>query len=434
MATSRLAPPALGWLHLGAEETRRAREVLRRLEHSDDTVDELGFGVFRNGFANQFFPGTNTVMTEVRYLFFIAALYRWIERSLEERASAVPDPLRASREMQDQLRDRLRESYGNSTGHGIIGIRAEHPVRYPSDIYWSSLRQLDFFRLSHDGEADYQRRLVHHHERTRGQAEAEATVEDDTSENWDPHAPYHQKCHDLIDDRGKFVRGLRFELTRDEAAYLRDCYVGSIERPDAPLAGSLLAHLISLKKKVSFSYPWEAPSPPAPLRQPLDDAMRFSALARGATLQYYFWLHRRREERKPPASEADFPALFAIWWKAARPLLSADAFALEGFLERQRASMRAGRRDREFLTGWLAGLRSSGSAATFLSDQATRSLIVAREQHCKPRKARLTFDAYLERGDCEPAANDSPFHLDYRTPIGAKFVNAIVDGLRRGTT
>src|ERR1035437_8917539 len=70
-----LEAPYVGWFHLGAEEARRAGEVLRRLDAVEDSVDELGFGILRDGFAEQFFPGTNTVMTEVRYLMFMAAIY-----------------------------------------------------------------------------------------------------------------------------------------------------------------------------------------------------------------------------------------------------------------------------------------------------------------------------------------------------------------------
>jgi hypothetical protein len=59
----------LGWLDLGEEEQRRAREYLAQFK-ADNTLDELGVGILRDAFADAFFPATNTIMTRTRYLTF----------------------------------------------------------------------------------------------------------------------------------------------------------------------------------------------------------------------------------------------------------------------------------------------------------------------------------------------------------------------------
>src|SRR5882762_5844280 len=104
-----LNPPFVSWLHLSNDETSKAREFLRML-NGEDSVDELGFGILRDGFSEEFFPGTSTIMTEPRYLIFVAAMYRAMERSLEKRKSSITDPAHFSRKMQDQLRDVLSDT------------------------------------------------------------------------------------------------------------------------------------------------------------------------------------------------------------------------------------------------------------------------------------------------------------------------------------
>lgn len=124
MAAPPLSAPLVGWFHLGREEAANARAFLR-LCNGEDSVDELGFGIIRDGFSDQFFPGTNTVMTQARYLIFVAAINRYMEKVLEKRRNAVPNPNDRSRRMQDQLRDVLRATVRGKLGKGVIGISVD---------------------------------------------------------------------------------------------------------------------------------------------------------------------------------------------------------------------------------------------------------------------------------------------------------------------
>ena len=48
--------------------------------HDRGTIDELGFGRIRDGFADLLAPGISTIQTRVRYFLFVP----WIFRRLEE--------------------------------------------------------------------------------------------------------------------------------------------------------------------------------------------------------------------------------------------------------------------------------------------------------------------------------------------------------------
>ena len=63
--------PTLAWLDFNSAERERTQRVLALFEERD-TRDELGLGGIRDSFADHFFPGTSTIQTRLRYLFFIS--------------------------------------------------------------------------------------------------------------------------------------------------------------------------------------------------------------------------------------------------------------------------------------------------------------------------------------------------------------------------
>jgi len=428
-AATKLRAPLVGWFHLGSEEAAGARAFLR-LCNTEDSVDELGFGILRDGFSDQFFPGTSTVMTDVRYLLFVAEIYRFMERSLQKKRSAIPDPTRRSRAMQDQLRDVLKATFGNKHGHGVIGILVNEPERYPSAIYWASLRTLGIFKLAGTSESDYLRGLARHHDLARvdengGDPVAEVAP---SPVNWD-------RCLDqvpsVLNEKGRFPDGVDFELSEPEGRYLRDCYLGPDEatRPANGIHRSLLAHLIERRRKTPFDYPWDVASP-AHLQEAVGDARLFSLLARGATLQYYHWLFSERRARGWATPDADISGWFDDWWVDGRPeLLNWD---LGAFLQRRRQDVRSHRDDARFLERWLQSCKSAQSAPGFLTDVPTRDLIVGRERSCKPKKARLADDKHLKTWKGVPRDSESIYQLNYRARIGSRFVTRIVRAMEAG--
>jgi hypothetical protein len=426
----KLSAPLVGWFHLGSDEASSAREFLR-LCNGEDAVDELGFGILRDGFSDDFFPGTSTVMTETRYLVFVAAICRSMERALERKNAAIADPYRRSRDMQDQLRDVLSETFKNKLGHGVIGISVMQPERYPSAIYWASLRTLGILRWRGGGERDYLRALLRHSDLFRtddnyGDPVAEIVP---PSIHWDRRFPYFEDATAIMDDKGHFRDGLNFDLTRREARYLQDCYLGADggTPPTNGIHKSLLAHQIRTKSKVSFQYPWDL-SPPPDLEATVDDARRFSILARGATLQYYDCLIEQRNTEGWQVPDADIRGWFRTWWEEGRPQLM--EWDLAGFIQRRARYLRASRNDITFLQEWLRHCSTSKSASYFLAKSEVRQLIVQRERVCKPSKARLTHKKHLQSWNRQLPDLQTPYQLAFRADIANVFVQRVVTGLK----
>lgn len=423
-----LNPPIIGWFHLSNDEALRAREFLR-LCNGEEAVDELGFGILRDGFSEEFFPGTSTIMTEPRYLIFVAAIYRAMERALEKRKTAISDPGLHSRKMQDQLRDVLSATVGGARGYGVIGISRKDLQRYPSAIYWPSLRTLGILRLN-GTESEYFARLQKHHELSRidenyGDPVAEAPP---PPTNWDRHFVYYKSGKPIMNAGDHFVDELDFELTGEEARYLRDCFVGvdKVSPTGNGIHKSLLADLVNRRRKFGFTYPWDV-TPPVHLKETVDDARHFSTLVRGITLQYYHWLIEARRRASLAVPEIDMEPRFTLWWNEGRPLLL--EWDEEGFLKRRTKDLRDVRKDATFLRAWLGHCRGALTAKLFLNEPAVRQLIVERERLCKPKKARLTHPKQLQTWDRKLPDFATPYHLDFRSSIGALFVKRIVSGL-----
>jgi len=101
-----------GWLDLNEDDQRRAREYLSKF-NADNTLDELGFGVLRDAFADVFFPATNTIMTRARYLIFLPAMCLLVEK---EKLSGKHAERRLT-----ELENKLRMSLQNEESYGVIG-------------------------------------------------------------------------------------------------------------------------------------------------------------------------------------------------------------------------------------------------------------------------------------------------------------------------
>jgi hypothetical protein len=62
--------PTFAWLDLNAAERERTQCILALFEERE-TRGELGLGAIRDSFADHLFPGTSTIQTRLRYLFFV---------------------------------------------------------------------------------------------------------------------------------------------------------------------------------------------------------------------------------------------------------------------------------------------------------------------------------------------------------------------------
>jgi hypothetical protein len=188
---------------------------------------------------------------------------------------------------------------------------------------------------------------------------------------------------------------------------------------------------LTRKYRKPFHYPWDVPAPTA-LQVDVDDAKRFSALARGATLQYYHYLIEARRAKEWPVPKADVSGSFQAWWGEGRKLLT--EWDIHGFLQRHARDMRTLRGDATFLQNWWRACCNASNALAFLGDERAHRLIVDREKACKPTKARLTYPKHLWTWNRELPGTEVAFQLNYRANIGGLFVRRILEGLHKHPT
>ena len=186
---------SVGWLDLSEEDRRRAEEYLSQF-NEENTVDELGFGILRDAFADVFFPATSTIMTRARYLVFIPALCLVVERE------KLTGP--AAEQRLTELENELRRSLEKQESSGVIGTVAKESLRrYPSSVYWSSLRRLGIFLHPNWGLTYYQAHLADFYAAMKPDEDDDGTshLASAAFENWD------QAFRDLLaDDRSIKIR------------------------------------------------------------------------------------------------------------------------------------------------------------------------------------------------------------------------------------
>jgi len=418
----------VGWLDLGEDDQRRAREYLSQF-NADNTLDELGFGILRDAFADVFFPATNTIMTRTRYLVFIPALCLVIE---QEKLAGNATGRRLT-----ELENTLRESLRKEESLDVIGDRSKEALhRYPSSIYWSALRRLGIFLHPNWGLAYYQAHLAEFHASMNAEKDDDGLSHLNSPErrNWDKDlCDMLADGHSLMIGKGKLPAALSFSLTRHEASYLRARFKALALREGRP---SILSHLLDQRHADSFNYPWEVPHPPS-LTPYVSHARCFSMFTRGATLQYFHLLQHERKIRGIAQPACDLADVFARWWEATRQDLASwqvDEFLIvaAGIDGLRRAN------DAVFIKSWLKLSIEATSARGFLENTEAHALIRHRERTTRPNKSRLHHAEYLQRWkppdlrEIESMTNNPDrlrFGLDYRAWIGSTFVRDIVSGL-----
>ena len=136
------------WLDYDEEETRKARELYAALD--SESVDALGLGSIRDGFANLMFPGTSTIQTRVRYFLLVPYAAQAVARRRP----------RDARQFNGWFRDAEIDTMTalkatTKSGDGVIGaIAGPHTKRLPSDVYWNGMARWGVIRPRQDASAE----------------------------------------------------------------------------------------------------------------------------------------------------------------------------------------------------------------------------------------------------------------------------------------
>ena len=375
---------ALAWIDFDQTDRDRARRIMD-LFKEQDSRDELGLGSIRDALSDLMFPGTSTIQTRLRYMFFVPWLYRMAARSGGRADQA--------RQLEIQLITALLR--GGET-ENVIGSEARDSLkRLPSDVYWAGLLALGI--------------------RTHPGSRAEMLAAGDAPGLWSPGLP--GAPDDLLDKA-------TFRLTAEEGSFLRD-------RLAVSARDSLFNELAQAGDQAASDAVWLHPMRATWSARNIaivDQAERFARVMNGAALLYNLMLAERAaaiqgaEGSRWHDLAADYRARLGTW-QAEAPESLASGWSLAGLWSLTSQTIhRVAPQTMAFVTDWSAFVQRGQSVA---DDAAARALILRRETRLKGPKARLTNDAALARWRGASGAAV----LAYRWPVVQRHLRDLADAV-----
>ena len=383
----------LAWIDFDPEERRRAQTLID-LFKQQEARDELGLGTVRDGLADILFPGTSTIQTRLRYMLFIP----WIYREAQQRKGSQTERIEIARGLEFQISEALQRS-GETTG--VIGIEAGRNLkRLASSVYWAGLQTLGIRTLSG----------------------SQATFLS--------YGPESLKDHDLqlwasgIPDRpDDLFEKADFKLFEKEAAFLRD-------RLAIKARTSLLNELARKEKSIVAEWPWHVAEDTVSdvNRAVLRHAERFSSVMYGASLLYNLLLAIRSGERPNAKTHANANVLQNDYsvrienWQNELEHLALKEWELDdlyGLIGTTTHKLTVSSKD--FIRHWVDLVRTEPASLT--TNPRAIDLLKQREHGLKRMKARLLYDAPLERWS--GAAGDA--RLDFRWRTASKYLEELTD-------
>lgn len=248
----------LGWIDFSKEDKSNALNVINSLKDKG-VLDELGFGVLRQAFADYFFPGTSTIQTRAKYFLIIPyELQDFIRIGHSPKSDAAGFIKRAQ-----ELIDWSERTVGHTLikhcstdpqASGIIGARSiagkSWVERPPISIYWNGLRTYRFFRNDNPNFTYYDF-LTAIYNLERNKAAARSSENEDKDDKNDSDAGNYSKKSPLIKldiYKKGWDKEVDIELTKYEALFLKSKIISSV--PDSMMA-LLLKQNIDLEKCIT---------------------------------------------------------------------------------------------------------------------------------------------------------------------------------------
>ena len=399
------------WLDFRTEDLLLARDFIRSMQQ-EGVIDELGFLALQGRFSDLLHPATTTLMRSARYFYFVAGIYRALERE-GVRTSQISHLAR-------QKQDELRAVLADKESVGVIGQEVGIDVQQlPALIYWSGLRKLGMF-TSNLSESVYQEQFDDIRRSRKGYQDDDKTAQGPEGvQYWSADLPPAK----FLEADGRIRPGETFKLTKPEALDLN-------RRFTSHFPNSLLSHMLT-HRLIGVEHPWNCPKLSGDLAEWLEHAKSLSLLVRGATLVYYALLIEERDRLGIQQATNVVQPLFEQWWAEARSPLQNWRTSAFVTVPTVASALRTGSRgDRWFIDGWLARCAAASTAGSLLSDEKARDLVRERERRVKPAKARLKFEKHLKQWRPDRVGKGA-YQFDYRHSIGSKFVSEILGGMAR---
>lgn len=404
----------IGWVDLSEEDQKRARDYLKSL--AEGTLDELGFGVIRDTFADLFFPATSTIMTRARYFILVPAIYLHVlgKKLVGEAAQKQCDRL------ERDLRSLLIHK------NAIPRTRRDIIQRYPASIYWAGLRRLGIYRQG-GSQARYFHGLQDYFESQSGMVDDDRNAHsgEDAYDLWDSEIVHFYDAHQIPvpDAKTGFGPDTDLNVTKIEAQYLKRRFL-------ADQTATVISNVFQHDSFVPASFPWDWHYPDE-LEREIRHAEQFSMHARMATLVYYKMLDQLRQAHGHAAAGVDLMESIAFWWDAARDRHAnwdvADFLKWTDETKSQRGN------DLHFIKSFHHELAVAKSAASFAESSKVQNFIAAREKDKRPNKRRLKPGRFLAEWKLPGhwSSDGSIYQLDFRAGIASTIVTDIFEGLHR---
>lgn len=401
-------PSLLTWIDHDPVAQERAMRILSFMNQKESR-DELGLGSIRDSFADAFFPGTSTIQTHLKYMLFVP----WIYQELEKKRVTAPQFAARARIMELGLVEPLIA--GSEEQEGIFGsVAGKGLKRLPSSVYWNGLGVWGIRKIN-CSQGEYHRHIA---EIYRRRENARLRIEKDDSpetgtQTWHPRIP------DPPEGFPDAIKNISFNLTLDEANFLRDRLVKS--NPE-----SLLVYLVLNCKPVDCRFVWHHPEMerfPAKHRELLNYAEMFSTLMHGSGFLYNLMLAELADRKE---LQTEHRENIADWQKR---LFSCNHINLP--LERI-WDLTTGRghviteKTKEFVRQWHQRvLAKKGDVA---DDEECRLLIKNREMRLKGSRSRFTNKASRDNWRGYAGVGQ----LSYRWPNVKIFLAELYVGLNGG--
>lgn len=242
----------LGWIDFSKTERSKVLSVLDLLSEPG-TLDELGFGPIRDGFADIFFPGTSTIQTRAKYFLIIPYALKDLELNKETNPAKV---LQVLEQLEQACGQRFIDNNYNEIG--VIGsnaLKGGHWVkRNPTDIYWGGLRSYGIFLGGGMSLSEYVRAMCFLKQEKEAQLKL-GNKNDSSKENsdWDDQdAGVYNGAHfwNIPTYSRDWFENLDIKLTPEEGAFLKKqmCQI----YPDSMLAFILENQLTEFFAASSF--------------------------------------------------------------------------------------------------------------------------------------------------------------------------------------
>lgn len=246
----------IGWIDFSKQDKSNALNVIQSL-NEPGVLDELGFGIIRNAFANDFFPGTSTLHTRSKYLYLIVnILYEFQKNCVDGKYSAIGNAAAFIKKIKEDI-DYEEKAVKNvllkkGDLEGVIGSSSTDEKywveRTPLIIYWSALRTFNFFENSeYSKNITYSELLAHFYRISQAKKNQKSvSTNTDSEEKNDTDAggtvfyPIGKEVYDA-----NWRNDVQIKLTKVEALDLRKRMIESEQSKD-----SLLAYILKEDLKV----------------------------------------------------------------------------------------------------------------------------------------------------------------------------------------